>query len=197
MKLTTSQLISAAFVALITTVMPARASNIPISYSFTGTGTEVDSSATTLTLDASASGSFLSHDLALDASWNPITYTDRSVLDFTTNLLNGSFTISFADGDTLFGHVFEDQSVVDASPTQTGPFPQTLTITGGTGAFALASGSLSGEGFLGTSNFTVSGSGSIDVATAPEPASALLLCSSLVLLIGGLCRRAASGARCN
>src|SRR5581483_4540352 len=109
-------------------------------------------------------------------------YSDQSVLDLTTGLLNGNFSLVLADGDTLSGTIFEDDSVIDASPSQTGPFPQTLTFTGGTGAFAGATGSVSGQGFLGTTSFTVSGSGTINTPSVPEPAPATLLVGGLALL---------------
>jgi hypothetical protein len=104
------------------------------------------------------------------------------MLDLTTGLLNGTFNLSFADGDMVFGNVFEDDSVIDASPSQTGPFPQTLTFTGGTGEFAGAAGSVSGLGFLGITNFTVSGSGVVNAPAIPEPASLALILGGLALL---------------
>jgi hypothetical protein len=116
------------------------------------------------------------------------------VLDLTTNLLNGNFTLTFADGDTLIGKIFEDDTAIDTSPSQTGPFPQTLTFTGGTGEFAGATGSVSGNGFLGTTNFTVSGSGTVNAPAVPEPASATLLLGGLAILIVGRWRIAAKNA---
>src|SRR6185312_2584558 len=110
---------------LATVCSPAKADSIAITYSLTGTGTVVGATATTLTLDAQASGSVLSNDPGRNAAWNPVSYSDQSVLDLTTNLLNGNFTLTFADGDTLTGKVFEDDTAIDTSPTQTGPFPQT------------------------------------------------------------------------
>jgi hypothetical protein len=188
MKFITCKVLPPAFFVFMAAMIPVHAGTIPITYSLVGVGTVVDSTDTTLTLQAEAAGSFLSGNPGLDTSWNPISYTDLSVLDFTTNLLNGSFTLSFADGDTLTGNVFEDDSTVDASPTQTGPFSQILTITGGTGAFAGATGSLSGQGFLGTTDFTVSGSGAIDASAVPEPASATLLLGGLALVVTGAWR---------
>jgi hypothetical protein len=131
-----------------------------------------------LTLVAQASGYVLASDPGLNAAWNPVSYSDQSVLDLTTNLLNGDFTLTFADGDTLTGTVFEDDSTIDSSPTQTGPFPQTLTFTGGAGEFAGASGSVSGNGFLGATDFTVSGSGTLNTSTClnlPHGRSCLLV----------------------
>ena len=104
------------------------------------------------------------------------------MLDLTTNLLNGTFSLVVADGDTLFGNVSEDQAVPDTSPTGTGPFPQTLIFTGGTGEFAGATGSVSGTGFLGSIRFTVSGSGTLNAPAVPEPAPAALLLGGLVLI---------------
>ena len=167
------------------TAVPIRAASIPITYSLTGTGTVVDSTDTTLTLDAQASGSILTGSAALNATWNPVSYSDQSVLDLTTNLLNGNFTLTFADGDTLTGTIFEDDTAIDASPTQTGSFSQTLSFTGGTGEFTGATGSVSGTGLLGTTTFAVLGSGTVDTAAVPEPSSAWLLLGGLLLLILG------------
>ncbi len=166
-----------------TVCLPAEAGPIAITYNLTGVGTVQGSTATTLTLVAQANGSVLSGNPTLNSVWNPVTYSDQSLLDLTTGLLHGNFTLSFADGATLFGSLFEDDSAIDASPTQTGPFPQSLTLTGGTREFTGATGSFSGNGFLGTTGFTVSGSGSVTAPAIPEPGSAALLFGGLALLI--------------
>lgn len=181
-SLTKARIAVTAAAVVVALAIPAQANPIAIAYSLTGTGTVQGATDTTLTLAASANGSILSGNSGVDAAWNPVSYSDLSVLDLTTNLLNGSFTFTLADGDTLTGNVFEDQTAPDTSPTQTGPFSQTLTFTGGTGAFAGASGSVSGEGFLGTTLFTVSGSGAIDAPAVPEPATESLLVCGLVLI---------------
>ena len=155
------------------------ANAIGITYSLTGVGTVQSATDTTLTLVAQAGGSVLSGDPGLNAAWNPVTYSDQSVLDLTTGLLKGNFSMTFANGDALLGHIFEDDSAV----TDTGPFTQTLTFTGGTGEFAGATGSVSGNGFIGTTTFTVSGSGTVNAPAVPEPASAALLLGGLALLI--------------
>lgn len=160
----------------------AEAGSIAITCNLAGTGTVVGSTPTTLMLNAQATDSVLSSDPALNAAWNPISYSDQSVLELTTNLLNGSFTMGFADGDTLVGTVFEDDTAVNNSPSQTGPFPQTLTFIGGTGAFAGASGSVSGTGYLGAINFTVTGNGNLNTSAVPEPTSAPFLLAGLVSL---------------
>jgi len=169
-------------VAVLALAVPAQADSIAITYSLTGMGTVQSATDTTLTLSAVANGSVLSGDPDRNAAWNPVSYSDLSVLDLTTGLLNGNFSLVFADGDTLSGNIFEDDSVIDASPSQTGPFPQTLTFTGGTGEFAGATGSVSGQGFLGTTVFTVSGSGTVNAPAVPEPAPAALLVGGLALI---------------
>lgn len=168
-----------------TVCIPAKADSIALTYSLTGVGNVVSSTPTTLTLIAQANGSVLSGNSGLNAAWNPVSYSDRSVLDLTTGLLNGTFTLSLASGDELFGDVFEDDSAIDASPTQTGPFPQTLTFTGGTGDFAGARGSVSGQGYLGATNFTVSGSGTVNTSATPEPGPAALLMCGITLIAAG------------
>ena len=158
--------------------IPAHANSIAITYSLTG-GPIADPvlSGTTLILDGLFTGSVLSSDAGLNTVWNPVTYSDHSAADLTTGLLNGTFNIVFANGDTLFGNVFEDVSAVIA--TGTGPFTQALTFSGGTGEFAGATGSTSGAGLAGG---TVSGSGVLNAPAVPEPASAALLLGGLALL---------------
>lgn len=183
MKLSTITCIVATTVVTVVALdVPAQADSIAVTYSLTGTGTVQSTTDTTLTLAAVANGSVLSGNSNLNAAWNPVTYSDESVLDLTTNLLNGSFTLTFADGDTVIGNIFEDDTVVDTSATQTGPFSQTLTFAGGTGGFAGATGFVSGEGFLGTTIFSVSGSGTINTPAVPEPAPAALLLGGLALI---------------
>jgi hypothetical protein len=159
--------------------IPAQANSIPITYSLTGgpTGPPV-MSGTTLILDGFFTGSVLSGDPSLDTAWNPITYSDHSVVDLTTGLLNGTFSMMFANGDTLLGNVFEDVSAIVA--TGAGPFTQALTFTGGTGEFAGATGSTSGAGVAGG---TVSGSGVLNAPAIPEPGSGALLLGGLALVI--------------
>jgi hypothetical protein len=162
----------------------AQAGTIGISYSLSGgpTGPPIVSG-TTLILDGLFTGSVLSGNPALNAAWNPVTYSDHSVADLTTGLLNGAFHIAFANGDMLSGTVFEDVSAIIATGG-IGPFTQTLTFTGGTGEFAGATGSTSGGG-VGTSTVTtVSGSGTLTAPgiVTPEPASGLLILGGLAVI---------------
>lgn len=194
MKLSTIPCIALITVAArMALAVSAQADSIPITYSLTGTGVVTGMTATTLSLSATASGSVLSGNPALNAAWNPVSYSDNSVLDLTTNLLNGTFSLVVPDGDTLFGNVSEDQTVPDTSPDGTGPFPQTLTFTGGTGEFAGATGSVSGTGFLGSTSFTVSGSGTLNAPAIPEPTPVALLLGGLALISVRLWRPKAKG----
>jgi hypothetical protein len=182
-----SLIIPVAVLSLLLPLTAVRASTLAITYSLSGTGTVVGSTPTTLTLDTAAIGSILSNDYGLNVDWNPVSFSELCTLDFTTNLLQGNFTLTFQDGDTLTGTDLEDQSIVDRSPDGTGPYTQLLTFTGGTGQFAGATGSAAGNGFIGTSSFTESGSGTLNLA--PEPESAVLLLAGLAFLGCGPIRR--------
>lgn len=162
----------------------AQAGTIGITYSFAGVGTGPPVvTGTTLTANSAGTGSILSSNPGLNALWNPITFQDQLVVDLTTGLGNGSFSISFASGDMLFANLFEDVSALVATGG-TGPFTQTLTFTGGTGMFAGASGSASGGGLAGTTGFTASGSGTLTApAIVPEPASVALICGGLLVMV--------------
>jgi hypothetical protein len=167
--------------------IPARADTIGITYSFAGAPTAPPVlTGTTLTLDGLANGSILSGNPGLDAIWNPVTFHTHNVVDVTNGLNNGSFSMTFANGDMLSGNLFEDDSAVLA--TNTGPFTQTLTFTGGTGEFAGATGSVSGEGVIGTTGFSVSGSGTVTAAgisAVPEQASVVLIVEGLLVMVAG------------
>jgi hypothetical protein len=169
--------------------IPASAASIAVTYSFDGgpVGPEVPIG-TILTVDHFSTGSVLSANPSLNTIWNPVTYLSHDVIDLTTGLLNGAFTMTFADGNTLSGNLFVDLSQAFANGV--GPTPQTFTFTGGTGEFAGATGSFSGSGDLVGNGFTISGSGTINApAIVPEPASAALLLGGGLALILGSFRR--------
>jgi hypothetical protein len=172
----------------------ASAATIAVTYSFDGgpVGPEVPIG-TTLTVDHFSTGSVLSDNPSLNAIWNPVTYLSHDVIDLTTGLLNGDFTMTFFDGNTLSGKLFVDLSQAFANGT--GPTPQTFTFTGGTGEFAGATGSFSGSGGLVGNGFTISGSGTINApAIAPEPASFALFFGGL-LVVGASRKREARESR--
>jgi len=161
--------------------IPAHANSIAITYDLAGGPIAPPVLVgTTLMIDGLFTGSLLSGDPGLNAGWNPVTYQDHSVIDLTTGLLSGNFSIMFANGGTLFGNVSEDVSAIVANDT--GPFTQAWTFTGGTGEFAGATGSAAGAGFVGTTIGTVSGSGVLNTPAVPEPASVALLFGGLTIL---------------
>jgi hypothetical protein len=188
LKLTSSRTGYAACTLMISSIasVSAQAGAIGITYTFAGspTGPPV-MSGTTLILDGLFTGSILSGNPALNALWNPVTYSDHSVIDLTTGLLNGTFTMTFANADTLSGNVFEDVSAL-AATGGIGPFTQTFTFTGGTGEFAGATGSVSGEGASSSTGSMTSGIGTLtaDGVGAPEPASVALILGGLLVMVG-------------
>jgi hypothetical protein len=159
--------------------MPAGAQgSLPVSYSLTySPGPPPVVVGTTLHLQGAATGSLTTSDPVLNGRLNPLTWSDQAVADLTTGLLNGSFVMTFATGDQLFGDLFENVSQL--LPTNgIGPFTQQLTIRGGTGLFAGASGMLSGNGLGTATGSTASGTGT--VALAPEPTSVALLATGMI-----------------
>ena len=165
---------------------PALAGTIGITFSNSGslTGPPV-LNGTILTLDSLATGSVLSFNPALNAIWNPVTFHIHDFVDVTTGVSNGSgiFGITFANGDTLFGNFFQVLSPAILA-TNAGPFTETLTLTGGTGQFVGASGSISGAGVAVPTGFTTSGSGTLTAAgvAAPEPASGVFILGGLLVM---------------
>jgi len=151
--------------------VPAQAATIAIDYSFSGglTAAPVFMGGL-LYLNASATGAVVQSDPIVNAAWNPVTFVTSDALDLSTGLDHGVFTWTFANGDTLSGLMFEDDTTVDFS-TNTGPFTQTLTFTGGTGSLAGFTGASFGEGSLTPTGFTISGGGSLQQPGVPEPAT--------------------------
>ena len=160
------------------------AATIGITYSNVGAlTTDPVFDGTFLTLDALANGSFFSGDPHFDATWNPASFHTHDMLDVTTGLDTGVFTITFATGDTLFGNLFEVDSQ-ELLETNLGSFTQTLVFTGGTGTLAGASGSTMGGGIVGPETFTASGTGTLTAAgitPVPEPASIQLIAEGLLV----------------
>ena len=165
------------------TSVPAQANTIAITDSFTGMVTGPPTiTGTILRVDGLATGSVLSGNPTLNSLWNPVSFSTHNVVDLTTGLDNGSFSMTFANHDTLSGNLFENDSMVDVA-TGTGPFTQTLTFTVGTGEFTGATGSVSGGGLVEPTGFSTSGSGTLDAPAIPEPASAALVLGGLALVV--------------
>jgi hypothetical protein len=163
--------------------IPAEADTITILYSFAGALVAPPViTGTTFTADGLATGSVTQWNPAVNALWNPVTFHTHNVADLTTGLNNGSFFMTFANGDMLSGNLFENDTAIVASGT--GTAPQRLTFTGGTGEFVGASGVVTGEALIGSTGFTTSGSGTLTApgVFAPEPGSVALLFGGLVVI---------------
>lgn len=110
-----------------------------------------------------------------------------------TDIVDGFFTYDFGLGDTLFG-TYTGNVALSGTP---GRFNATenLSVTGGTGRFLGALGSITTSGALffasGNGNYSGTIRGTLDLAEAPEPASLALMTSGLGLAAG--MRRRARG----
>jgi hypothetical protein len=91
----------------------------------------------------------------------------------------------FVSGGSLFGD-FHGGTDFTSPPTATA-FTEILNVTGGTGALAGYSGTLSGNGLLNLLTFQESVSGSGTLNAVPEPGSIALLSVGLLCLV--LCRK--------
>lgn len=110
-----------------------------------------------------------------------VTWSDQVFPDFATGTGEGTFVMTFADGDSLFGTLLY---VPDFSQFPIAPIAQFLTVTGGTGEFLWYHGTLTGVELSNAldGTFTSSGSGALDTSQIPEPESIVLLATGLVSL---------------
>ena len=147
----------------------AHAATINVTYSLSGSGGGDPSNPP---LIGNATGSL--------TPLGSVVWLDMIFPNLATKASDGTFKMTFTDGDTLFGTTHYQG---DFSTFPIVPFTQLLTVTGGTGAFTLYHGMLTG---LEISNqldgsFTSSGGGTLE--TAPEPESLILLGTGLASLL--------------
>ena len=146
-----------------------QAATINVTYSLTGSGSG-DPANPPLIGNATGSLSPLGN----------VTWVDMIFPNLATGAGDGTFKMTFTDGDTLFGTAHYQG---DFSTFPIVPFTQLLTVTGGTGEFLLYHGTLTG---LEISNqldgsFTSTGSGTL--VTTPEPESLVFLGTGLASLL--------------
>ena len=104
----------------------------------------------------------------------------------TGNVFDGRFTFDFGGGNTFFGTYVGTLVGIPPPPPPPGTVLDvsfTYTLTGGTGIFVGASGSLLGTGTITLNPLPIGNSSHIDISgtvtTIPEPATVLLLSSGL------------------
>jgi hypothetical protein len=142
-----------------------------VTYTVNGTGTGDPANPP---LIGSGTGLLTPPDLLGNMTW-----ADVGFPDLTTGALQGTFRMTFADGDTLVG-ILQEQVNFAAAPNP--DFTQILTVTGGTGALREYNGTLTGSGLLHLADGTFSVSGAGTLNTTPEPGSVALLLTGLLLL---------------
>ena len=109
-----------------------------------------------------------------------VTWSDMVFPDFAAGTGDGTFKMTFTDGDTLFGNL---HYVPDFSQFPIAPITQFLTVTGGTGALLYYHGTLTGVELSNALDGTFTSSGSGTLETTSEPESIVLLATGLASLV--------------
>jgi hypothetical protein len=109
-----------------------------------------------------------------------MTWSDMAFPNLATGSADGTFKMTFTDGDILFG-TFQSQGDLSSPPIV--PIAEILTVTGGTGALLYYHGTLTGKEVLNLvdASFSASGTGTLD--TIPEPESVVLFGTGLLCLL--------------
>jgi PEP-CTERM motif len=151
------------------TAITAQAEIINVTYSLTGSG---GGDPLNPPLIGNATGSLL--------PLGSVIWSDQVFPNLVTGVGDGTFTMTFTDGDTLFGNLVY---VPDFSQFPIVPITQLLNVTGGTGALLYYHGTLTGVELSNQldGTFTSSGAGALD--TVPEPESIVLLATGLASLL--------------
>ena len=147
----------------------AHAATINVTYSLSGSG---GGDPLNPPLIGSATGSL--------TPLGSIIWGDMIFPDLATGAGDGTFKMTFTDGDTLFGTAHYQG---DFSTFPIVPFTQLLTVTGGTGEFLLYHGTLTGLEISNQIDGTFTSSGGGTLVTTPEPESLALLGTGLVSLL--------------
>lgn len=164
--------------------LPVVACGFALSF-FAARGAHADLINVTYSLSGSGGGDPLNPPLIGNAtgSLSPlgsVIWSDMVFPDLVAGFGDGTFKMTFADGDTLFGTL---HYVPDFSQFPIVPITQLLTVTGGTGAFLYYHGTLTGVELSNQldGTFTSSGSGTLD--PVPEPCSFALLATGLASVL--------------
>jgi hypothetical protein len=147
----------------------APAATINVAYSLTGSG---GGDPLNPPLIGSATGSL--------SPLGSVIWSDMIFPNLATKAGDGTFKMTFTDGDTLFGTLHYQG---DFSTFPIVPFTQLLNVTGGTGTLLLYHGTLTGLEISDQTNGTFTSSGSGTLITTPEPGSITLLGTGLASLL--------------